>query len=201
MKKNPVFYLVSLLSVFALSCSTLSAAQHLQLVDNRTLPLQKPPPLQPMKPLTPNPPITPQPFKPSTPSMNNQQTTNNNQNTINPNDNQRMFNHNQGVIYYYNPPYYYQINSPVGTYYHSYVVTTPSSTTVISQGTWVEASDGAIPDRAISYINKDGLIAYHCRALYHDRMYFGEIVGGQYCVYRDETTTLELRTYEVQVAN
>lgn len=206
MKNNTVFYRFALLTLLALSCSALNATQLLQLADNRVLPLQPAPPLQPMKPLTPNPPITPQPFKPSTPSTGNQQSTsNNNQNTNNASDNQdsqRIFNNNQGVIYYNNPPYYYYGVSPtVGTYYNSYVVTTPSGSTVVSQGTWVEARDGAIPDRAISYVNKAGLIAYHCRALYHDRMYYGEIVGGQYCVYRDETTTLELRTYEVQVEN
>lgn len=199
MKNNSIFYHFSLITLLMLSCSALNAAQYLQLVDNRTLPLQPPPPLQPSAPLKPNPPITPQPFKPSTPGTNSQQPTNNNQNANQSKideENRAIMNNNQPVIYYNNPPYYYNEVSPTNTY-----LTSPSNNTVINQGTWVQASDGAIPDKAISYVNKNGLIAYHCRALYRDQMYYGEIVAGKYCVYRDDTTTLELKTYEVQVEN
>lgn len=178
------------MTMLALSLVPVSAASTpILLAQFPTLPLTKPPPLQPM------PPIIPNSERKSAPPSTPPQQSNDHDNHQSHHDH-----HNQppGINYYYSIPYYYNYPSVI-TYGDSYVNTTQNNNTTISVGTWVEASNGNIPEGAISYINKQGITTFHCRALYRDQMYYGEIIPNQTCVYRSDTITLQFEHYEVQV--
>lgn len=73
------------------------------------------------------------------------------------------------------------------------------NTTQLPSGEWVPANNGDMPNNAIAYQDQNGNSGYYCRAMYNNKLYYGELIPNDGCYANDQSVTIHFSDYEVLV--